>query len=121
MFEVMAMGRAPVILSDEWVEPPGPRWNAISVRVPESDAGDLDRILEPLRERSREMGAAARKAWETWFAPEQCFRRTVESCLAIASGGATGKRREHLLRWRAMLQPEAIRELLRYFRRGIRA
>jgi hypothetical protein len=83
LFEAMEMGRAPVILSDEWVPPPGPRWDQLSVRVPESCAGDISSIVSRFSDRHEAMGRAARAAWEQWFAKPVCFHRLVELCADI--------------------------------------
>lgn len=84
LFETMALGRVPVILSDAWVEPTGPRWAEFSVRVAEKDARRLPEILRPLLARSAEMGANARQAWEEWFAPEVRVPRFFDRLSALA-------------------------------------
>lgn len=71
IFEVMQLGRVPVILSDEWVAPAGPAWQRFSIRIAESK---LDQIPELLRLRAgeaKEMGRLARTEWEEWFSPEK--------------------------------------------------
>jgi hypothetical protein len=40
-------------------------------------------ILEARRGEATEMGRRAREAWESWFAPDVLFHRTVDACLAI--------------------------------------
>ncbi len=77
------MGRAPVILSDDWVEPPGPDWSTFAIRVPEKQVADLPRILEEREEEAVERGELARAAWSEWYAKEVAFHRAVESCLAL--------------------------------------
>src|SRR5258706_12122572 len=39
LYETLALGRVPVILSDKWVAPEGPDWAAFSLPVEERDAG----------------------------------------------------------------------------------
>lgn len=68
LFETMALGRVPVILSDAWVEPKGPDWRSFSLRIPERDAERLPEILHSVQDKAAEMGKRARRAWETWFA-----------------------------------------------------
>jgi Exostosin family len=84
LFETMALGRVPVILSDAWVEATGPKWSDFSVRVAEKDAHRLPEILRPLLARSAEMGANARRAWEEWFAPEVRIPRFFDRLAALA-------------------------------------
>jgi hypothetical protein len=83
LFETMQAGRVPVILSDEWVEPDGPCWEEISVRIPESQVASIPARLEDRDPHWAEMARAARAAWEEWFAPEVKFHRMVEGCLEI--------------------------------------
>lgn len=83
LFESMRMGRAPVILSDEWVPPVGPDWDSFSLRVPENEGPSLPKILQRNAGRAREMGRIARETWENWFSREATFHRSIESCLDI--------------------------------------
>lgn len=84
LFETMRMGRAPVILSDDWSEPSGPLWSEFSIRVPERDCPRLPQILEAREAEAVAMGNRARAAWVDWFSEEAAFHRIVEWCLAIA-------------------------------------
>src|SRR4051794_35247965 len=45
LYETMAAGRVPVIISDEWVAPPGLDWDRFSLRVAESEAGLILELL----------------------------------------------------------------------------
>ena len=83
LFETMEMGRVPVILSDEWVPPPGPRWDEFSIRVPENRAGEISAILSNYSDRHEIMGRLARSSWEQWFAKPVCFHRLIELCADI--------------------------------------
>lgn len=83
LFETMKAGRAPVVLSDDWVSPEGPDWRRFSVRVAEKDWAALPALLETKEGEAAEMGRLARRAWEEWYAPEVLFHRTVEQCLEL--------------------------------------
>jgi hypothetical protein len=83
LFETMCMGRAPLILADEWVPPHGPQWEAFSIRIPERDARWVPRILEEKEAAAVEMGLLARAEWEKYFSPNIAFHRVVELCLEI--------------------------------------
>ena len=85
LYETMEMGRVPVILSDEWVPPPGPPWNEFSVQLPESLVDEIPAILSKFSDRHASMGRQARLAWEQWFAKPVCFHRLVELCADIQS------------------------------------
>jgi hypothetical protein len=69
LYEIMRLGRAPVILSDDWVPPGGIPWNEFSIRVAERRVADLPKILTALEPWAGEMGENARAAWERWCRP----------------------------------------------------
>ena len=83
LFEALRMGRPPVILSDEWVEPEGPDWSRISVRVRERDVESLPHLLRSLAPEAEAMGHRAREAWEQWFSERTVFDTFVTWCLSI--------------------------------------
>jgi len=83
LFETMLMGRAPVIIADQWVSPRGPAWDRFSIRIAESDVRQLPNVLEQYEEDAAAMGRRARHAWENWFSPMAGFHRTVQWCLQI--------------------------------------
>lgn len=101
VFETMRMGRAPVILSDRWVPPPGPAWDKFAVRVPERAYEEIPRLLEARERDAVAMGELAREEWLNWFSDEAKFHRAIEWCLAIKA-----RRRvpESVARWSAYLQ-----------------
>jgi hypothetical protein len=105
LFEAMMLGRAPVIISDQWVPPTGPDWPSFSLRVKESDVDRVPAILREHAGRAEEMGRCARAAWVEWFAPEVGFHRVVESCVELS--GAQGRRRglRRYEPWLQMLRP----------------
>jgi hypothetical protein len=112
VFETMAMGRVPVILSDSWIAPRGPAWQEFSIQVPERDYVRIPRLLEAREAEAVQMGESARRAWELWFSDEVLFHHLVELCLDIK------KRRkipEAIARWPAYfhyLQPFHMRRML---------
>src|SRR5688572_29067298 len=101
LFETMRMGRVPVILSDAWIAPPGPRWEMCAIRVREKDFAKVPRLLEQREPEAVKMGELARKEWEEWFSDEVLFHRLVELCLDIR---ANRKWPESVTRWPVYLQ-----------------
>jgi hypothetical protein len=85
LFEAMQAGRAPVLVSDQWVEPRGPNWGAFLLRVPEASVDMLPQILRNHEAEAAERGARARRAWDEWFAPDVRFHSAVEACASIAA------------------------------------
>jgi hypothetical protein len=56
LFEVLAAGRAPVIISDDWVAPNGPDWGSFSIRWPEARIPELPAALERRQSEAPAMG-----------------------------------------------------------------
>ncbi len=83
LFETLAAGSAPVIVSDDWVPPLGPKWEDFSITVPERHVRDLPSIVASHEENFAVMAKAARLAWEEWFAPDVLFHRMIEGCRDI--------------------------------------
>lgn len=77
LFEAMELGRCPVILSDDWVPPPFIPWESFSLRIPESQVGDLPRILAD--KPHEELGRAARRAWEQFVDKPHAFHYLAET------------------------------------------
>jgi Exostosin family len=122
LFEAMMLGRVPVVLSDQWVPPNGPDWDAFSIRVPEARVAGLPALLEERERDAAAMGARARQAWLDWFAPDASFHRTVEWCLDL---GRSAPARSGLRRYAPYLQMarpyHAARWTRRRFTRDTRA
>jgi hypothetical protein len=85
LYESMKMGRACVILSDEWVPNRGVDWNSFAVFVPEKDAAGIPGLLDQLKPRAKQMGERARAEWLKWFAPDVQFHHVAELCLDMKS------------------------------------
>jgi hypothetical protein len=83
LFDTMRMGRVPVILSDQWIEPQGPAWEKFSLRLPEAEFAEVPHLLEEHEAVAVEMGLLARAQWEEWFSERVSFHRVVEWCLDI--------------------------------------
>lgn len=80
LFETMAAGRVPVIISDEWVEPIGPDWSEFSVRIPEDQVAQIPRILDQLESRWVTMATKARCAFAEYFGKHSQFN-SLGDCL----------------------------------------
>lgn len=101
LFETMRMGRVPVIMADDWVEPFGPEWSRCSIRVAEHELDRIPNLLEAREPDAVSMGELARKEWERWFSDEVAFHRVVESCVQLR---AQRQLPEALARWPVYLQ-----------------
>lgn len=99
LFETLVAGRVPVIVSDAWVAPSGPDWDAFSLRVPEADIPSIPARLEAAESRFPAMAAAARAAHAEWFARPVIFHRLMEQCHELLTAGATAFRPRRDLRY----------------------
>jgi hypothetical protein len=103
LFEALASGRVPVVVSDDWVAPEGIAWETCSVRIPEHEVETIPDRLEALESQWPELSSAAASVYREWFAGDVWFHRVVEHCRELRERGASGLRRQWLDRqvWRA--------------------
>jgi hypothetical protein len=113
LFEMMRMGRAPVILADEWVPPEGPAWEQFSIRIPENKARHVPQILEEREAEAAALGLKAREAWERWFSPEAIFNTVVDGCLEIKASRRLPEYLARLTVYPQMLRGHFFRAYLR--------
>lgn len=81
LFETMRAGRVPVIISDDWIAPNGPRWNKFSIRIKENEVQTIPAVLEENEHRAVELGAIARKEWKYWYSKERVFTTVVDQLI----------------------------------------
>ena len=81
LFESMKMGRACVIIADDWQPNDSVAWSDFSITVPEREVHRIPEILDQHEHRAAEMGARARQEWEKRFSERTCFQYVVELCL----------------------------------------
>ena len=113
LFDAMRMGRVPVILSDDWVEPVGPCWDQFSIRIPEKDFARLPELLEAREAQAPQMGLLARAHWEEWFSEQVCFHRVIEWCLQIKQRRRLPEKWARFLPYIQYLRPFHFRHFLR--------
>ena len=89
IFEAMAVGRVPVIISDNWVPPPVGDWSAFSIRVDESRVDTIPSLVTQAEERSNEMGAEARRVFLKYFSRKNFFDRAINQIIC-QRGDAVG-------------------------------
>lgn len=83
LFEAMEAGRAPVIISNQWVAPDCVNWD-FAVRIPEHDIDTIPGYLAAIADEAQERGEAARKEWERTFARDRFFDTSVNSVARLA-------------------------------------
>jgi len=83
LFESMQVGVAPVIISDGWLFPRGPRWRDFSIVLKQKHIRDLEKVVQSYENSYAEMGVLARTAFETYFAESRYFNYVIANCLSI--------------------------------------
>ena len=116
IFEVMQMGRCPVIISDEWSPPQGIAWEQFSLRIAEDDLPNLRAILLGHRHRARVMGVIARQVWEEAFSERSALNTILAwSKAAMVAGRPSLSGRLKLLT--GFLQLYHLKHVTRLLRR----
>ena len=109
LFEAMELGCVPVIVSDDWVPPSGPRWDDFSIRVPEQNLHQLEAIIVEREVDWEVMATLARQEWLHWFQAKNFLRQIVHRMLSLRPSDRKLRRRcrasaRGRLRWRWMQQ-----------------
>lgn len=89
LYETLAAGRVPVIISDDWLPPRGLDWSRFSIRWPEKRPEGIITMLQERDSDWRAMAAAASDAYREFFAPEAAFHRIVTLCAELYEEEAT--------------------------------
>ena len=105
LFEAMELGCVPVIVSDDWVPPFGPRWEDFSIRVSEQNLKQLEAIIVEREADWEVMAALARQEWLRWFQEKNFLKQIVYRTLTLQASDRKLRRRcealaRSRLRWR---------------------
>ena len=103
LYEALEAGRAPVIISDQWVAPQETDWR-FAIQVKENRISSIPDLLKSLENESMERGEAARNAWLRSYAPETLFNtlgNAVQDLLRQGVGPASLLNRMSLNKWLA--------------------
>lgn len=83
LFEVMALGRCPVIVSDDWVPIAGIDWDICSIRVKEKDVHRIPEILRAYNSEAEFLGRNALKVWTDNFSVQMRYRGYLDKLLEL--------------------------------------
>jgi len=119
LLETMRAGRVPVVLSDDWVAPPGPDWSSFTIRHAENDVGGLVAVLEGLEPDAKEMGERARSAYDAWFGADVAFDRMIDLIGQLIPGRAAFPARGVWNRQAVHLAAADLRQRLRSTARAV--
>jgi hypothetical protein len=86
LFESMQLGVAPVIVSDRWILPRGPKWHEFSIVIKERHIRHVERIVQAYETDYKVMGDLARKSYEDFFSDRVYFNYIVDNCIEIMRG-----------------------------------
>lgn len=92
LYETLAAGRVPVIVSDDWVPSPADDWSTCSIRVAQKDVASIPGVLEEREADWPDMARAARTQFEEWVAPDVLFSRLRDECQWLLENGELGRR-----------------------------
>jgi hypothetical protein len=81
--ESLALGRAPVIISDDWVPISDLDWGRFAIFVREQDISNLPAILREHEPRWKEMGDRALETYESFFSRETFAANALDHIAAI--------------------------------------
>jgi len=109
IFEAMQIGRAPVIIADGWLPPPGPDWQRFAIFVSEDSLERLPEILKTHEARWQEMGEMAQRAWFQFYSPQHLGETIVLQTFNIVNNSARKRLLHRLISSSHFLFPENIR------------
>lgn len=119
--ESMALGRAPVIISDAWVPVKGPDFRTCAIFVREAELARLPAILRAHEPRWREMGRCAQAVWTEYFDPRHSCHRALDQLADLARHREPARPLIGPARWHRLIKAEERRRkgplLSRIFRR----
>ena len=74
MYETMALGRCPIVIADDWIEIEGIDWDSCSIRVGESEIGNLDAILAQRADDLPRLGQNAQRIFQEGRSSRRLYR-----------------------------------------------
>lgn len=118
--ETMALGRAPVIISDEWVPIKGPDFRTCAVFVKEAELERLPAILQEREPHWREMGRHAQAAWSEYFDPRHYTANALAQLADIHRTRQPARPPIGPARWHRLIKAEERRRKGPLFSRIVR-
>lgn len=115
-YEGMKMGIAPVVISDEWVEPKGIDWQSCSIRIKEIDVSQIENILKSRESEYIELGINARKNYEKFMSFENQFHFLSDAAATLHKVRKEVSIFDYLGEYLRFFQPFHFRNLLRFFK-----
>jgi exostosin family protein len=101
--ESLALGRAPVIISDDWVPISDLDWGRFAIFVAENDLSDLPAILREHEPRWKEMGDTALETYNSLFQRDVFAANALDHIDAIYRN-RTHDERNFISQWEQMIE-----------------
>ena len=102
LFEVMELGRCPVIFGGGWVPPSEIDWSQCSIQLTDADVERLPEILASREGDAPELGRRAKEAWERYFSPARKFDASLDALVRMRDSRSPGySEREQQNFWRS--------------------
>lgn len=101
IYESMALGRCPVIISDQFVPPKGPDWTKFSLLYPENDIGGLESFLQQHLKSALELGSNAKQAWNQYFAGDRLINYYASSLISLIHSTPKLTKEDERKRWQS--------------------
>lgn len=101
--ETLALGRAPVIISDDWVPIADLDWGQFAVFIKEKDLTDLPALLREHEHRWKEMGEKALEIYESFFRRET-FATNAMKHIVVIYRNRTHDERDFIAQWDQMIE-----------------
>lgn len=97
----MALGRCPVIISDEFVTPQGPEWDDFALFYPESCVTKIDAFLREHEGQFQQLGAKAKENWERLFAGDLLYQYYASTLIELIGSAPKVEKWQEIKRWRS--------------------
>jgi hypothetical protein len=97
LYETLAMGAVPVILSDSWCPPRRVPWDSCCIRVKESDVSSLPDVLRRYEPFWEEMSAQVRHVYENYLSYDSLFNYLAEELDDISCNKSLQVSRNYLI------------------------
>lgn len=101
IYESMALGRCPVIISNDFVPPKGPKWEEFALFYPEKCITKIDSFLLQHEHRYKEMGERAKENWDKFFAGDLVRQYYANTLLDVIRSTPAYSKEEEIQRWRS--------------------
>lgn len=99
MYETMALGRCPVVISDDWMEIEGVDWNECSIRIAEDQFAQIDSILAERAEDLPRLGKNAQRAFKAHFSSKTRASFFIDQLLEL---DANRSQRDYRKDWKGI-------------------